>query len=103
LTHEKDTNHNVEQSLIPTGHYWLVPDGSDFAGKVAMAISDLIYGSRHPDEKRLIGCCGPCGTSGLNRICSCGYEIGTERSDCIWPHAIYLEPSRVLAMAPVVD
>lgn len=103
LLDEKAINQKVEQPLVPSGHYWLVPGGSDFADQLAIAIADLINGSHHPDERRLIGCCGPCGAHGMNRICSCGYEIGTERSDCIWPHAIYLEPSRVLAMAPMVD
>jgi hypothetical protein len=85
---------------VPEGHYWQVSEGQDFAGLFAVALVDLLDVRYHTDRRRLIGCCGPSGLHGLNQVCSCGCEIGTERSDCIWPHAIYLEPSRVLAVVP---
>jgi hypothetical protein len=87
-------------SLVPPGRYWPVPAGQDFAGSFAVALADLVGVGYHPDTQRLIGCCGPSGAGGRNRVCECGYEIGTERSDCIWPQAVYLDPSQVLAMDP---
>jgi len=39
-------------------------------------------------------------TRGRNRLCGCGYEVGTERSDCILPQAVYLDPLQVLAVSP---
>jgi hypothetical protein len=38
-------------------------------------------------------------TRGRNRLCGCGYEVGTERSDCIWPQAVFLDPLQVLAVS----
>jgi hypothetical protein len=87
-------------SLVPPGCYWLVPSDQDFAGAFAVALADLVGVGYHPDTRRLLGCCGPSGSDGRNRICGCGYEVGTERSDCIWPHATYLDPVQVVAAAP---
>jgi hypothetical protein len=88
------------QSLLPEGHFWLVGEGHDFAGQFAVPLADVIGVRYHTDRNRLIGCCGPSGSEGPNRVCGCGCEIGTERSDCIWPHAVYLDPVRVLAVSP---
>ena len=41
---------------------------------------------------RLSGCCGEAGTDGPNRICRCGAEIGTYRSDCWTPHVFIPNP-----------
>ena len=87
-------------SLVPAGSYWLVDAGQDFAGQFAVALADLVGVGYHHDSRRLIGCCGPSGSDGPNRICGCGHEVGTERSDCIWPTAVYLGPTRVVAVAP---
>jgi hypothetical protein len=87
-------------SRVPSGFYWLVPAGQDFAGSFAVALPDLIAVGYHPDTDRLLGCCGPSGDYGRNRVCRCGHEVGTERSDCIWPQAGYLDPTQVLAVAP---
>jgi len=87
-------------SLVPQGSYWPVAAGHDFAGQFAVAFGDLVGVGYHPDRQRLVGCCGPSGSDGRNRVCGCGYEIGTERSDCIWPQACYLDPPQVLAVAP---
>ena len=87
-------------SLVPAGRYWRVPEGQDFAGAFAVALPDLVSVGYHSDARRLSGCCGPSGTGGRNRLCGCGYEVGTERSDCIWPQAVYLDPLQVLAVPP---
>lgn len=42
-----------------------------------------------------IGCCGPAGTDGLNRACSCGAGIATLAADCSGPYELRLEPARV--------
>ena len=86
-------------SHIPEGHYWLVAAGQDFAGQFAVPLADLVGVGYHADRRRLIGCCGPSGIDGPNRVCGCGREVGTERSDCIWPQAVYLDPSLVRAVA----
>ncbi len=92
-----DLSQKEKTSLVPPGAYWPVPAGQDFAGAFAVALSDVTNMGYHGDPRRLVGCCGPSGSGGRNRICRCGYEAGTERSDCIWPHAVYLDPSQVRA------
>lgn len=91
--------------LVPEGTYWIVTRGHlptwfdgrqiDFMGCYAVHPEALVGVGKHPDRKRWNGCCGPSGTGGHNRVCHCGREIGTERSDCMWPIAIYLDPQTV--------
>jgi hypothetical protein len=100
LADAKKLSHREGTSLVPPGSYAPVPEGQDFAGTIAVSLTDLTGVGYHPDVRRLIGCCGPNGCKGRNRVCGCGYEIGTERSDCIWPQAVYLDLSRVLAAVP---
>lgn len=38
---------------------------------------------------RLSGCCGLDGVDGPNRVCGCGAEVGTERSDC-WTWQVFV-------------
>ncbi|GLY78273.1 hypothetical protein Airi01_065400 [Actinoallomurus iriomotensis] len=57
---------------------------------------DVTGSVRHPDAKRLTGCCGPSGLDGPNRICSeCGAELGIEESDCWKPQFIVTLPGAV--------
>ena len=104
-------SHRENSSLVPVGSFWpvaLIPVGpfqpmpgtEDFLGQFAVALVDLIGVGYHPDQARLIGCCGPSGTDGPNRICACGREIGTERSDCLASQAVFLDPVRVQAVEP---
>ena len=91
--------------LVPQDAYWLVAEGHlptsfdgepvDFTGCYAVHPHALVGVGNHPDRERWMGCCGPSGTGGPNRICGCGRPIGTERSDCMWPIAVYLEPKAV--------
>ena len=93
--------------LVPPGTYWPVAAShlpssfqgvpEDFNGYYAVQPDALVGVGNHPDRQRWVGCCGPSGTGGPNRICDCGCEIGTERSDCLWPAAVYLNPSAVRA------
>jgi hypothetical protein len=100
LTDKNRLQHKEKQSLVPAGHYWPVSDQEEFEGRIAVPIDELIEVRYHSDFGRLQGCCGPSGTFGPNRVCRCGREIGTERSDCIWPHAVYLDPNNVEGVAP---
>lgn len=91
--------------LVPAGTYWPVAVGHlpssfddrpvDFAGCFAVRPDALAGVDHHPDHRRLNGCCGPNGAHGHNRVCRCGRSVGTERSDCMWPAAVYLEPKAV--------
>jgi hypothetical protein len=91
--------------LVPASAYWPVAVGHlptshqsvpvDFTGCYAVRPDALIGVGNHPDRGRWIGCCGPSGTGGPNRICGCGHAIGMERSDCMWPVAVYLDPKAV--------
>lgn len=65
------------------------------AGEVAVNLQDAVFTQRHPDTFRLQGCCGPDGSHGLNTICRNAHEIGTERSDCWMPHALWLDGGHV--------
>jgi len=102
LTDEAALSRREGTSLVPAGRYWLVPEGQDFAGAFAVGRADLVSVGYHSDARRLSGYCGPSGAGGRNRLCGCGcgYEVGTERSDCNWPQAVYLDPLQVLAVAP---
>ena len=92
--------------LVPAGTYWLVVADDlptshhgipvDFTGCYAVRPEDLVGVGNHPDRGRWLGCCGPSGTGGPNRVCGCGLPVGTERSDCMWPVAVYLESQVVL-------
>ncbi|MFC7220704.1 hypothetical protein ACFQLX_21450 [Streptomyces polyrhachis] len=43
---------------------------------------DLPGVARHPDSRRLAGCCGIAGQDGPNLVCSgCGVEVATKESD----------------------
>jgi hypothetical protein len=97
--------HDYTGPLVPDDAYWIVAQGHlptrfdgrqiDFMGCYAVHPEALVGVGKHPDPERWIGCCGPSGTGGPNRVCTCGRAIGTERSDCMWPIAIYLDPKNV--------
>lgn len=84
-----------DKPLLRTGHFWQVAPAREFAGQFAVNVNDVRELEYHPDLTRHNGCCGPSGRAGRNRICACGNEVGTEQSDCSFPHAVYLEPDRV--------
>jgi hypothetical protein len=91
--------------LVPEGRYWQVTSEHlpsslngqpvDFTECFAVRQDALLGVGNHPEKLRWIGCCGASGTHGPNRICACGQEVGTERSDCMWPVAVYLDPQTV--------
>jgi hypothetical protein len=104
--------------LVPDGHYWPVAAGhpkaeygfqndtvlvTDFTGHFAIRPDALIGAGRHPDPGRWVGCCGPSGLGGPNRVCACGREIGTERADCLYAVAVYLDPAAVRAVEPEAE
>jgi hypothetical protein len=99
--------------LVPEGTYWRVTPGHlptwnegvpvDFTGCYAIRPDALIAVGEHSSAERWMGCCGPSGGGGPNRICSCGSPIGTERSDCMWPIAVYLDPQLVCPSTPAAE
>ena len=101
LTDVADLSDKAGTPRVPAGRYWPVGPGLDFAGQFAVSLADVIPVFYVPDRRRLSGCCGPSGDAGPNRLCACGREIGTEQSDCIYPHAVYLDPARCAPVAPV--
>lgn len=103
LTDASTLSREEGTSLLPAGHFWKVAAGEEFVDEFAVPLDGLIGVGYHPDRQRLIGCCGPSGTHGRNRVCVCGREVGTERSDCIWPHAVYLDASEVLVVSQDSD
>ena len=99
--------------LVPQGTYWRVTPGHlptwnegvpvDFTGCYAIRPDALNAVGEHSSAERWMGCCGPSGGGGPNRICSCGSPIGTERSDCMWPIAVYLDPQLVCPSTPAAE
>jgi hypothetical protein len=64
---------------------WAVPGTT-----LVVNLHDLVGTKRHPDFRRLNGCCGLDGLDGPNLVCPNGHEVGTEQSDCWMSHAAVL-------------
>lgn len=104
---------NALVPLVMAGTYWPVTAGHlptsyqeklvEFTGCYAVQPEALVGVGNHPDRDRWIGCCGPSGTGGPNRVCVCGSAVGTERSDCMWPVAVYLDPQSVRLKEQVAE
>jgi hypothetical protein len=88
-------------SAVPVRSYWLHRHDEDFPRHYVVSLQDAIEIKQHEDTRRWIGCCGPSGNAGRNRVCNCGREVGTERSDCMWSEGVYLDPERVIAITPI--
>ena len=86
-------NLNDGQDYIPEGFY-IVLDNDNFfpmlKGSIIINIQDLINSNYHSIVGRLNGCCGYDGCDGMNRVCLCNHDIGTECSDCWMPHFVAL-------------
>jgi hypothetical protein len=83
------------QSYVPRG-FFVLSDGEYFTGtegKYIVSLPDVLGTHRHSDMRRLSGCCGPDGCNGLQAVCTCGAEVGTEMADCWTAHALILEPA----------
>ena len=95
-------------------------DGEDFVPRGTVGLTDgelLGAGLEHyathledakllgyvTDRLRLSGCCGPSGCDGKNRVCTCGAEIATEKSDCWMPHGVVFDPEKVELVALTED
>lgn len=88
------------QDLISEGFYIVVDDDDGYfaprhKGSIIINNKDLINSAYHSDESRLNGCCGYDGGNGMNRVCLCKNEIGTECSDCWMSHYVALNPKSV--------
>ncbi|MFJ8539750.1 hypothetical protein [Streptomyces sp. NPDC093591] len=46
---------------------------------------DAVGLAPHTDGTRLVGCCGPDGTRGVNHVCGCGTEVAIVAADCCIP------------------
>ncbi len=87
--------HPVGQPDLPSGTF-IVSSGDSFPARQIVAnLTDLVNTGRHPNPRRLNGCCGLDGCDGRNRVCREGHEVGTERSDCWWAHAVHFDPGAV--------
>ena len=99
---EAPLNLEMAEDLLPRGFFIRSDRSSDDdeghlgkPGEIAVHLQDAVFTQRHPDGLRLQGCCGPDGMQGLNTICRYAHEIGTERSDCWMPHALWLDGRHV--------
>jgi hypothetical protein len=102
------------QPYLPQGHFTF-PEGESMhsvdgesmfpVGAVTINLADLINTARHPNLRRLNGCCGLDGCDGLNTVCYEGHEVGTERSDCWMPHGLHFDPTLTILLpsAAAVD
>lgn len=59
---------------------------------------DVVALDPHPDVTRHIGCCGPDGEHGVNRLCRCGAEAAIAADDCTTAYATRLVPGAVRAV-----
>ena len=50
-----------------------------------------------PHGENGMGCCGPRGDQGRNRMCPCGSRLATLLADCWGPHELHLDALRVYA------
>lgn len=89
-----------DMAPVPPGYALLIDErmSRDLSDRIAgvtalpahwLNLSDLRADIGYaPQPGRCNGCCGLDGMDGPNRICRCGAEIGTERSDC-WTWHIF--------------
>ncbi|MEV5731057.1 hypothetical protein AB0N50_35540 [Streptomyces pharetrae] len=90
LTDEVESGEPVQGPERPAGHAIASPRMAAGTFKVSFDArllivhpDDLPGVARHPDARRLAGCCGPSGLDGPNLVCSgCGAEVATKESDC---------------------
>ncbi|MFB7507033.1 hypothetical protein [Streptomyces broussonetiae] len=56
---------------------------------------DVVGLGLHPDVMRSVGCCGPDGEHGVNRLCPCGAEVVIAAADCTSEYATRFVPDVV--------
>ncbi|MGW1171314.1 hypothetical protein [Streptomyces sp. NPDC002550] len=56
---------------------------------------DVVELDAHPDVMRGMGCCGPDGEHGVNRVCVCGAEVAIAAADCTTEYATRFVPDAV--------
>ncbi|MGN9762912.1 hypothetical protein [Streptomyces sp. SD31] len=56
---------------------------------------DAVGLAPHTDGTRLVGCCGPDGTRGVNHVCACGAEVAIVAADCSIPCETRFVPDAV--------
>ena|SRR5688572_18503993 len=91
------TNHADRAPFVPAGNIHL-SDGEFFTATEDRYIINLDDGRNltdHTNVKRLAGCSGMDGCDGPNKLCLCGAEVATEKSDCWMPHALIFEADAV--------
>ncbi|MBO9729702.1 MAG: hypothetical protein J7623_13780 [Chitinophaga sp.] len=71
--------------LLSEGQY-----GIDDKGDYYIFIGDKHHLTYHPDQNRMIGCCGPSPEGLPNLVCICKSETGREVTDCLTAHYITL-------------
>ena len=94
LRDRSQLSERVQTSRVPEGYYYSIPEAEEFEYHVAVPLKALMTHVQY-DLSKLTGCCGPSGNDGPNHLCKCDRAIGTERSDCLWPAAVYLSLAKV--------
>ncbi|MDG4864169.1 hypothetical protein P8605_39115 [Streptomyces sp. T-3] len=74
---------------------FLVSDGP--RGTYVLNPLDVVELDFHPDLDRSMGCCGPDGDYGVNRVCSCRAEVAVLAADCTSRYELRLIPDAVRA------
>ncbi|MFI8960646.1 hypothetical protein ACIGO8_00920 [Streptomyces sp. NPDC053493] len=64
-------------------------------GQYVLHPDDVLPLGFHPEIRRLVGCCGPAGDDGVNRVCACGAEVATAYADCCGPYETLFVPDAV--------
>ncbi|MEV6293601.1 hypothetical protein AB0M41_24870 [Streptomyces sp. NPDC051896] len=84
---------------MPRGTYAVdpLPHGAPFVPVADDVLHPLgvVELDAHPDAMRGIGCCGPDGEHGVNRVCVCGAEVAIAAADRTTEYATRFAPDAV--------
>ncbi|SDJ72531.1 hypothetical protein [Streptomyces indicus] len=64
-------------------------------GTMVLNPDDVLDLEPHPVPRRNVGCCGPAGRDGVNRLCTCGAEVAILSADCYTSYELRFVPDAV--------